>query len=138
MKNSKTVTSVLLIDDNHADNYYHEHVLSEARFAERIVAFHSASEALDYLRNKENLQPDVIFLDLNMPRTDGWQFLEQYRQFCPQKNLRPMVFILNTVMNQAEKKRTEESDLIDGMYKKPLQVKDLNAIRKKITDRSQG
>lgn len=128
MKNTK-FNCVLLIDDNPADNYFHEVVLIDENFTDQILIRESVLDALDYLQNDRHPQPDIIFLDINMPRLDGWQFLERYRQFLPLNKNRPAIFMLTTSVNQVEEKRAAETQMVDGFLKKPLDPEDLLKIK---------
>lgn len=65
-----------LIDDDNLAIYLTEHLLRAEGFSNCICTFQSAREALDKLVGKKQRVPQVVFLDLNMPVMDGWQFLD--------------------------------------------------------------
>ena len=65
-----------LIDDDDLASYLTEHLLRAEGFSSCICTFQSAREALDKLVGKKQRVPQVVFLDLNMPMMDGWQFLD--------------------------------------------------------------
>ena len=67
---------VMLIDDDDDDNFFHSLVLNEMHATEHIEVAENAFKALDYLRETFP-PPDLIFLDINMPKMNGWEFLEQ-------------------------------------------------------------
>ena len=73
----------LLIDENEIDNFINERMITSCNFAEKVVVKNSGPAALDYLRqvlaSKETL-PEIIFLDLNMPRKGGMQCLKEIRE----------------------------------------------------------
>ena len=76
----------MLIDDDEPTNYIHERIIEEVGCTEKIVAIQSGRRALDYLTSKTDgayPQPDLIFLDINMPAMTGWGFLEKYSEPCP-------------------------------------------------------
>ena len=72
-----TLKSVLLIDDDEPTNIYTRIILEEAGCTDHIHAVHSGREALKYL-SETNSRPDIIFLDINMPAMNGWDFLVEY------------------------------------------------------------
>jgi CheY-like chemotaxis protein len=65
---------VLLVEDDLADAMLIQDALAE-RGARNLTQVSDGIEALDYLRNPENERPDLIVLDLNMPRMNGREFL---------------------------------------------------------------
>lgn len=71
--------SVLLIDDDGADNYIHRIHLESSGLVETVHEFLYADEALEYLQDNEHETFDLIFLDVHLPRMDGFEFLRAYR-----------------------------------------------------------
>ena len=78
---------ILVIDDDEPTNFFTRIILEEADCCTHIKTVQSGQEALDYLAQSEkpgadpNLypSPDLIFLDINMPAMNGWEFLDEYR-----------------------------------------------------------
>ena len=76
--NARKLNTIMLIDDSEADNFIHQHVLEEMEIADSIVVMDAADRALEYLKEMGNSAIDLIFLDINMPRMNGFEFLEEY------------------------------------------------------------
>lgn len=70
----RLVEHILLIDDEDDCNFVTKLVLKKAGFTGRVTTFTQAEEALSYLRLGDDL-PDLMFVDINMPRMTGFQFL---------------------------------------------------------------
>lgn len=68
----------LYIDDDEATNFIHQMVIEDADICSHLVVKDNAYEALKYLEQKDSIKPNLIFLDINMPKMNGWQFLERY------------------------------------------------------------
>lgn len=75
-----TMFNILLIEDNEGDVELTKRALRDQKDALNISVANDGLEGLKYLRqedgNKDAPRPDLIFLDLNMPRMDGKSFLE--------------------------------------------------------------
>ena len=70
--------NILLVDDSEMDNYINGYVVKEMEIAETITVKNSAIDALTFLEHPENLFPELIFLDIRMPKIDGFGFLENF------------------------------------------------------------
>jgi len=66
----------LLVEDDSIDTMMVERLLKDLKVANSLVYLTNGEEALEYLRNEDNEKPCVIFLDLNMPRMNGIEFLK--------------------------------------------------------------
>ena len=79
MKLKKKLNCILLIDDDSDDNEYHEIILRKLAITEKIDIAINGVEAIKYLKTKDRVPPELIFLDINMPKMNGWEFLEEYK-----------------------------------------------------------
>ena len=79
-------------------------------------------EALDYLSDQKNHRPSVIFLDLNMPKIDGWECLEKIRTSEKLKHI-PVIILTNS-NNPADVTRAYRSGA-NNFVTKPSSYKEL-------------
>lgn len=117
----KQVNCIMLVDDNKIDNFFHERVIKKADAAKTIIIKESGQEALDYLSQGNTCpQPDVIFLDINMPGMNGWEFLEHYKELDKNLQTAMVVIMLSTSDNPDDKARAKTNGLLSDYKSKPL------------------
>ena len=102
---SKTIDLVMLVDDNDTDNFISKRIIEITKFARRVEVKSSGKNALDYLRENQNIMdnlPNVIFLDINMPIVDGFVFLYEFEKFNEFVKNKCKVIILSSSDNKRD------------------------------------
>jgi CheY-like chemotaxis protein len=110
----------MLIDDNKDDNFFHERVIRKNFAANTILVKQSASDALEYFKQREFLYPDLIFLDINMPAINGWEFLEEYERRLNDSATHPIIIMLTTSENTDDRARAFTYKIVSEYKTKPL------------------
>jgi CheY-like chemotaxis protein len=116
----KKLNCILLIDDNAADNRYHQIILQQLNAACSIQFAESGLEAINFLTRKDQPLPELIFLDINMPAMNGWEFLETYRNLKMPDKQCVVIVMLTTSLNPQDRKRAADFPEINGFEVKPL------------------
>lgn len=120
------VKHVVLIDDDEATNMYHDIIINEADIIEKYQIFDNALNALDFLKNQTKA-PDLILLDINMPKMTGWEFLDEYKKLAQASNP-PKVIMLTTSLGTSDKNKAEQNSFVSGYKQKPLTLEMLEDI----------
>ncbi len=114
------LNSIMLIDDNNFDNFYHERIIKKSEITDNVITKRTGIEALEYLKTQENNIPDLIFLDINMPGMNGWEFLENFGKLNEVYRYQIIIVMLTTSNNPDDKNRTKEFDMVAEYITKPL------------------
>jgi CheY-like chemotaxis protein len=123
----RKLNCILLIDDDEDDNFFHHIAIKEADVPEKVVIAESGFKALELL--KANLvSPDLIFLDINMPKMNGWEFLEEYKILTGGK-MEAKIIMLSTSVNPQDKERSRDCMQVLDFKTKPLSPQMLLEIR---------
>ncbi|MBD8488859.1 response regulator [Echinicola sp. CAU 1574] len=121
MKNK--LKCILLVDDDEPTNFINEIIIKRTECTENVVAVQSGFAAIDYLIGVEegkNLQPDLIFLDINMPAMNGWEFLEEYRKLPEHQKVKNIIIMLTTSLNPDDDAKARTFEEICRYESKPL------------------
>ena len=123
---SKYLTA-MLIDDNEIDNFINMKMIEGCNFASRVYVHTNGRSALEFLKNivrmgEENifLFPEVIFLDLNMPIMDGYQFVDEFEKISETLKGKTKIVVLTTSLNPSDFERSKKYPSITKYINKPL------------------
>ncbi|MDC8004580.1 response regulator [Aureisphaera galaxeae] len=125
------VEFVLLIDDDNATNFFNGMMLGKHDSFGRTLAVRSGSEALDFLQsipNTDAQKPDLIFLDINMPGMNGWEFLDAFKELPVHITEGIKVILLSTSSNPEEVKKSMRKYSVDDYINKPLSMNILDSV----------
>ncbi len=111
---------VLLVDDCDADRYFFKRNLKKVAPSAEVVEFIYAQDALKYLKSPGREQFDFVFVDINMPRLDGFEFADAYAALYPELRGHARMYICSSSINPADRLRTDEHPMIDGYCEKPV------------------
>ncbi len=123
--------SVMLVDDNEIDNIINEKIIEANAFADQILVFQTGQDALDYLRDHQDdieTLPEIVFLDINMPIMDGFQFLTDFEQFSDKVREKCKIIMLSSSISPKDIDRAASSRFVKKYLNKPLNARYLEAI----------
>lgn len=115
--------SIALIDDDAIYLYGVKRIIKDAKLPQKVLTFSDGQEALDYfLEHLSNIKklPDVIFLDLNMPVMDGWQFIKEYDTIKTKMTKDIRIYITSTSKNPEDLLRAQSLEVVTDYIVKPL------------------
>ena len=127
----KAIRCILLIDDDPDDNFFHRIVIEESDLCDDVRVAESGPAALRYLTQTQAptyRRPDIIFLDINMPGMNGFEFAEQYHKLPVDLKSRLLLMMLTTSVSPVDRQRAAVVDVVTSYYTKPLTAAMLHEI----------
>jgi len=122
---------IMLIDDDPLCVMISTKII-ELNPALKVTAFSSAKEALEQLKqwyvSGSDLFPDFIFLDINMPVMDGWQFLEETQKLPEDLRQKCNVIMLSSSVNPIDVRKSKGFESVSDFVSKPLTVEKLKTL----------
>lgn len=116
----KPVKLALLIDDERIDRRFYRRTIENADVIEKVVDFGAGDEALEFLRTNRDQPVDVIFLDINMPRMDGFEFLDAAIKEFGAEFVAVVVVMITTSLNPVDRQRAKQYETVREFINKPL------------------
>ncbi|MBL7855712.1 MAG: response regulator [Cyclobacteriaceae bacterium] len=130
----KKFRTVMLIDDNEIDNLINQKMIEAASLTDHIYTHTGAKSAIEFLRNMERLEiadqvlPDVIFLDIDMPLMDGFQFLDEFEKLGSFTKKKCKVVMLTSSINPQDFNRSKRYANVKLYLNKPLSHESLMSL----------
>lgn len=121
----KEIKSIIFVDDDPASNYIHNLVLNRLDLSIDPKFFLSVKDALTYLSNNDDSgkpYPEIIFVDINMPVMDGWDFVREYKNTFFKPERKQSIIMLSSSIAPDDIKKASEYEIIFDFIEKPLSV----------------
>jgi CheY-like chemotaxis protein len=122
---------VMVVDDAEIDLFLAGKVLTKNSFAQEVVPVNSATTALKYLtenHTNEQALPELIFLDINMPKMNGFDFIEQYKALPESVKKKCIIIMLSSSLLPEDRELALNNPYVCQFINKPLTASKLKEI----------
>lgn len=126
--------SVLLVDDDDVTLMICKLRLKKSKFCEEVITAENGEEAAKFFERQlalpeiERNLPELIFLDINMPVMNGWDFLDDFESKYQHIFTKIRIDILSSSVDPKDEEKAENHPLIIGFITKPLTDDNLQAL----------
>ena len=129
---SKKINTILLVDDDIAINFFHKRLFTKLDIVKDVVSVYNGCEAVKNIEllNNSLTKDDIvlIFLDLNMPVMDGWEFLDNFKNISNHLCYSVEIFILSSSMNPDDIEKAKNNILVSNYFPKPLAINNVTVL----------
>ena len=119
---------ICIIDDDDISRYYMSRNLESLNLSREMLVFSDGEDAISYIENNINNSfdlPDVIFLDINMPIMDGFQFMEAYTKLKPRIDKEISIYMTSSSISPEDVQRAKAVSEISDYLVKPVEPEKL-------------
>lgn len=121
------IKRILLIDDDPIQNLINSKMIQKIEVTDDLVVAENGKEAFQKYLTNGQVVPEVIFLDINMPVMDGWEFLDYLN--LEKNELQPHIYMLTSSVSPEDIERSESNHLVKGFITKPLSLEKLKFLK---------
>jgi CheY-like chemotaxis protein len=114
---------IAIVDDDLIFQFIAERLIKSINSEHQTIIFSDGKEAIDYIdsnRNEIDTLPDIIFLDINMPVMNGWQFLNKYIEIKSEIKKEITIYIVSSSKNPDDFIKAENINEVTDYIVKPI------------------
>ncbi len=120
-----------IIDDDPIFIYGTKRIMKETDFCDTIMVYNNGEDALHGIRNTYEATgqiPQVIFLDLNMPIMNGWDFLDELIKIPNNPFKETIINVISSSVDPSDLNKVKNYELVNNYILKPITPNDLETV----------
>ncbi|AIZ43654.1 response regulator [Cellulophaga baltica] len=125
------VENACVIDDDPISVFGLKKTIRETKFCKEIIVYENGFEAINGLKDLLNTNgniPPIIFLDLNMPIMDGWDFLEDFIKIPEENRNNVRIYIVSSSVDPRDLIKAKSYSEVNNFFVKPVTTNDLQKV----------
>jgi len=126
---------VMCVDDDDMVQVLSEIMLNDTQFCSKIIQLQDGKFACDYFVEQmakpaaEREMPQLIFLDINMPVMDGWEFLDVFANDYQSLHQQIKIIVLSSSVYPLDEAKANNHPLVLSFVPKPLTIEYLETLK---------
>ncbi|MCA0955778.1 response regulator [Mameliella alba] len=130
------IGSLMIIDDNAVDQKLYSRIIRKSGLVKDLHCFLMATDAMEFLGSPKRPDIDIILLDINMPRMNGFEFLDAAVAAFGPDFVKAAVIMLTTSISDEDRKRASGYDVVRDYIQKPLDMAHLEEMDRMLSARA--
>ncbi|MFY8003615.1 MAG: response regulator [Chitinophagaceae bacterium] len=122
---------ICIIDDDEIYQFTSKINLKKINSSIEIIKFLNGEDAIHFFKNNANINellPNIILLDINMPILNGWDFLAEYDEIAPSINKRIDIYVVSSSVDDIDYKKAKSIKKVADYLSKPIQLETFVAL----------
>ncbi len=122
------IKRICIIDDDKIYRFTTEKYIQMLKLADTVTTFADGEEALEYIKDnalQEDVLPDIILLDVNMPIMDGWDFVQEFANLNPRPIKEITLYMVTSSIDERDREKAAKMTAIHDFIIKPISEKQL-------------
>jgi CheY-like chemotaxis protein len=112
----------------------YKQVIDRSGLFEKTISFQYPDNALGFLKTPDCPDIDVLFLDINMPRLNGFEFLDRAVTEVGPTFTKIVIVMLTTSLNPKDQEHAASFKIVKGFLNTPLKIEDLERVATLLSD----
>ncbi|MDT0685390.1 response regulator [Autumnicola psychrophila] len=122
-----------IIDDDKIYVNLVKKIIEIKQLSENLLIYKNGKEAMDHFKHilgnmSEERLPEIIFLDLNMPVMDGWEFLNEFVKIKNNFNKKITLYVVSSSIDPRDLERAKSINMVTDYLIKPIELKKFEKI----------
>jgi len=126
-----TLTKICIVDDDDIYRFTIVKTLESLKLPTKTMTFSDGEQAINFISdhlNEDAELPDIIFLDIDMPVMDGFQFMEEYEKIKPDVRKNMIIYMVSSSLDPVDINSAKKISSISDYIVKPISSNRLKSI----------